>query len=140
VPAEVRGDGAGATVEALATRDEDSAALDVLVWNGTLDQSKIDGAPALDRTVTVEVTGLPPGARYDVASRQVDESHGNIRRVWKDLGGGDWPDAAQWKTLRAADTLPTAVLEPVTAGADGTAAVTVTVPMPGIRLLRLARR
>lgn len=143
VPAVTEGDGAEATVQALATRGGaagSTATVDVLVWNGTLDQSKIDGAAELDRTVTVDVTGLHPGARYTLSSWQVDETHGNIRRVWDDLGGGDWPDDTQWQALRAADTLPADELPPVTADADGAASVTVTVPMPGIRLLRLERR
>jgi xylan 1,4-beta-xylosidase len=111
----------------------------VLVWNGTLDQSKIDGAAILDRTVTVEVTGLEPGT-YSVASTRVDAEHANVSRVWDDLGGGDWPTDEQWDTLRAADTLPIEYLADVAVGADGTASVTVEVPMPGIRSLRLTRR
>ncbi len=139
VPSVVSGDGAEALVESLATRADDGSTVDVLVWNGTLDQSKTDGAAALDRSVTVEVNGLTPGGRYTVGSRRVDEEHANIQRVWNGLGGGDWPDAGQWEALRAADSLPVEDLPAVTAAEDGTASVTVDVPMPGIRFLRLAR-
>jgi xylan 1,4-beta-xylosidase len=137
IPATVTGDGAEAMVEALATKTATTA--DVLVWNGTLDQSKIDGASILDRAVTVEVTGLDAGT-YSVQSTQVDAEHANVSRAWADLGGGDWPTNEQWDTLRAADTLPSEYLANVAVDADGTASVTVEVPMPGIRSLRLTRQ
>ncbi|RYJ24630.1 beta-xylosidase [Streptomyces sp. L-9-10] len=139
IPAAVGGDGAGALVESLATRAEDGSTVDVLLWNGTLDQSKIDGAAVLDRAATVRVTGLEPGAVHTVESRRVDEHHANIQAVWKDLDGGDWPDDQQWRKLRAADELPVETLAPVTADAEGTAVLTVELPNPGIRFLRLAR-
>ncbi|HEX6352408.1 GH39 family glycosyl hydrolase [Actinophytocola sp.] len=137
VPAVCAGDGGGSLVEALATRA--ASTVDVLVWNGTLDQSKIDGAPDLDRAVTVTVTGLEPGT-YTVRSTRVDEHHANIGRAWRELGGGDWPDDEQWITLRAADSLPIEYLAEVGVGDDGLASITVQLPMPGIRSVRLARR
>ncbi len=137
VPAQASGDGAEALVEAIATATPDS--VDVLVWNGTLDQSKIDGAAVLDRTVTVAVSGLAPGT-YEVSERRVDADHANIARVWADLDGDDWPTESQWAALRAADTLPVEYRPEVTAEADGTASVAVTIPMPGISFVRLTRR
>jgi xylan 1,4-beta-xylosidase len=137
VPAVCTGDGGESLVEALATRGDDT--VDVLVWNGTLDQSKIDGMSGLDRAVTVTVTGLEPGT-YDMMSARVDELHANIGRVWRALDHGDWPDAEQWRILRTADSLPIEYLAKVTVGDDGVASVTVELPMPGIRSLRLTRR
>ena len=137
IPASVTGDGAEAMVEALATKTPST--VDVLVWNGTLDQSKIDGAAILDRTATVELAGLEPG-RYSVASGRVDEGHANVKRTWSLLDGGDWPTDDQWEALRDADSLPIEYLADVEVGADGNASVTVEVPMPGIRSLRLTRR
>lgn len=64
IPAAVTGDGAEALVESLSTRADDGSTVDVLVWNGTLDQSKIDGHAPLDRTVTVRINGLEPGTGY----------------------------------------------------------------------------
>jgi xylan 1,4-beta-xylosidase len=113
--------------------------VDVLVWNGTLDQSKIDGAPELDRTVTVDVSGLDPGT-YTVLSSRIDEHHGNIGRVWRALGGGDWPTDEQWLMLHTSDTLPIEYLAEVAVDAEGVASVAVELPMPGIRSLRLTRR
>lgn len=139
VPAHVTGDGAEALVEALATRVDDASVLDVLVWNGTLDQTNTDGSAALDRTAEVRVTGLAAGASYDVSVCRVDETHSSIRSVWNDLGGGDWPDEQQWAKLRAADRLSEQPLPRMTADADGTVILTVDLPMPGIRALRLTR-
>lgn len=136
IPATCTGDGGGSLVEALATRTEDS--VDVLVWNGTLDQSKIDGADALARHVTVTVSGLAPGT-YAVESARVDEEHANIGRVWRDLSGRDWPAEDEWVTLRSTDTLPIEYLAKVAVGDDGVASVAVELPMPGIRSLRLTR-
>jgi xylan 1,4-beta-xylosidase len=137
VPATCDGDGGESLVEAIATRMPRS--VDVLVWNGTLDQSKIDGTPALDRAVTVAVTGLESGT-YTVMSTRVDEHHANIGRAWRELGGADWPDDEQWITLRTTDTLPIEYLAEVAVGVEGVASVAVELPMPGIRFLRLTRR
>lgn len=137
VPATCVGDGGGSLVEALATRTDD--AVDVLVWNGTLDQSKIDGAAELGRDVTVTVSGLAPGT-YTVESARVDERHANIGGVWRELSDADWPTAEQWATLRSSDTLPIEYLAKVAVGDDGVASVAVELPMPGIRSLRLTRQ
>jgi xylan 1,4-beta-xylosidase len=75
-----------------------------------------------------------------VASGRVDEAHANVAHTWSLLGGGDWPTDDQWEALRDADSLPIEYLADVEVGADGNASVTVEVPMPGIRSLRLTRR
>lgn len=136
VPVECTGDGAESHVEALATRTDET--VDVLVWNGVLDQSKIDGAAELARTVTVAVSGLAPGT-YSVESARVDATHANIAAIWESMGGGDWPTATQWDELRTTDGLPIEYLAEETVGDDEVATVTVEVPMPGIRSLRLTR-
>jgi xylan 1,4-beta-xylosidase len=137
IPATCTGDGGGSLVEALATRA--GSGVDVLVWNGTLDQSKIDGSAGLGRDVTVAVSGLTPGT-YTVESARVDDEHANIGRVWREIGGGDWPDAEQWAALHSSDGLRSEYLSEVTVGDDGVASIAVQLPMPGIRSLRLTRR
>ena len=135
VAAEVTGDVAG--VEVWAARSAERVG--VLVWNGTLDQSQAGGEPLLDRSVTVTVAGLPAGT-HTVRHQRIDESHTNIRAVWRDLGGdAAWPDAGQWKRLHAADTLaefspPQRVRtsgEPVTFRFG--------LPMPGVSYLEFTR-
>ncbi|MGH3309673.1 MAG: GH39 family glycosyl hydrolase, partial [Streptomyces sp.] len=69
----------------------------------------------------------------------VDQEHSHIKAVWDELDGGDWPDEQQWERLRAADRLSETSLEAVTADSDGTVSLTVDLPMPGIRALRLTR-
>jgi xylan 1,4-beta-xylosidase len=134
------GDGGGSLVEAVAATDTDGSH-SVMVWNLTLDQTKAAGAPALSRSVAVEVSGLTPGATYRLVHERVDEEHSNIASVWRRLreNGQRWPDDAQWETLRDADRLEH--LEPersVTADDAGAVRVETVLPMPAMSLLTLA--
>jgi len=69
----------------------------------------------------------------------VDERHSNIRAAWEAMGGGDWPDAAQWERLHAADRLE--LLEPerevVVADGGGSLTLEFALPMPSISLVEL---
>jgi xylan 1,4-beta-xylosidase len=136
IAAELTGDGAGSLVEAWATRDGAGGRVAVAVWNGTLDQAKADGDPALDRTVRLAVDGLAPGP-HTVRHRRVDATHSNIARHWH---GGEWPaDAAAWSELRERDHLDE--LEPertVDVGADGRLELAFDLPMPSISLVEVA--
>ena len=129
---ELHGDGAEALVDAWATRAA-AGGLDVLLWNGTLDQSKAGGDPLLDRTVRVTLDGLAPG-RYTATLARVDEQHSNLAALWRDEA--DWPDAVGWERLRAADRLDEEALADLDAG-DGSGALAIELPMPGIARLRL---
>ena len=102
------------------------------LWNGTLDQSKVDGSALLDRQVSLSLTGLPEGA-WTVREYRVDAEHSNIAGVWGRLGAGaDWPDDDQWAALRDADRL--AVREyPL----DGS--VVVDLPSPSVVLVEVVR-
>ncbi|HEX6076345.1 MAG TPA: xylan 1,4-beta-xylosidase [Micromonosporaceae bacterium] len=129
------GDGAGSLVEAWAGRDPDGRVC-VLVWNGTLDQSKADGAPILDRDVTLRISGLT-SRRYRMRHLRVDHDHSNIQAAWQRLGGGAWPDNGQWAALRAADRFesyePDRPVEPD----GGLVEHRFPLPMPGVTLLEL---
>jgi xylan 1,4-beta-xylosidase len=134
------GDGGGSLVEAVAGSSGDGVTT-VALWNLTLDQSKATGDPALDRDVTVTVTGLTPGAAYSLTHERVDADHSNIAAVWGSLreDGQAWPTEEQWATLREADRLEE--LDPtttVTADTEGVVHVTTTMPMPSMSLLTLA--
>ncbi len=132
---DVDGDVAG--VESWAARGE--GRVGVLVWNGTLQQSQAGGEPLLNRSVTVTVADLPAG-EYEVRHHRIDESHSNIRAVWRHVGGdAEWPTGEQWDELRAADALaefapPQRVRtsgEPVTFRFG--------LPMPGVSYLEFVR-
>lgn len=134
LPAAVTGDGAESLVETWAARHDDGV-VTVLVWNGTLDQSKADGDQRLDRNVQVQTRGLTPG-QYRVRHWRIDHEHSNIRRVWQDLDGGDWPAGDQWQSLRAHNTLDEYGPERVVSAIDGTFTVDFPLPMPGVSFLR----
>ena len=131
--ASLSGDGAGGLVETWATRDDDGRVA-IAIWNGTLDQTKADGDPLLDRTVRLAVNGLEPGT-FTVRHRRVDATHSNIAAHWT---GGDWPDDAGWQRLADADRLDE--LEPDRTAAvagDGRLRLEFALPMPSISLIEL---
>lgn len=76
----------------------------MLVWNGTMDQTKQDGSPLLGRRLELRLEGLT-APRYQREHLRVDQEHSNVSRTWAALGSGAWPDAAGWQRLRAADRL-----------------------------------
>jgi xylan 1,4-beta-xylosidase len=132
----VEGDGAGALVDAWATRADDGR-IAIAAWNGTLDQSKAAGAQALDRDLTVHIDGLQTGTRYTLRHHRLDATHSNILAVWERLGSPDWPDEVGWHALRDADRLEE--LEPAReVVVDGRSIdVAFTLPMPSVSLLEL---
>ena len=136
---DVRGDGAGGLVEALAARHDDGRT-GIAVWNVTLDQSKIAGDPLLDRVIRVRVAA-PPRATYTVRHYRIDEGHSNVVAAWERMrGGAPWPDDAQWAALRELNTLD----EPgpprqQAAGADGVLELAFELPMPAVSYLELVR-
>jgi xylan 1,4-beta-xylosidase len=138
LPVSVRGDGAGGLVEALAARHDDGR-IGVLAWNVTLDQSKIAGAPLLDRAVRLRVA-VPPGAAYTVRHYRIDEEHSNVVPAWERMrGGAPWPTPDQWARLRELNTLDE--LRPpsqVTADGGGMLEFGFDLPMPAVSYLELA--
>ncbi len=131
----VAGDGAESMVQAIATRDV-AGMIQVLVWNGTMDQTKQDGTPLLGRQVRLGIEGLAT-SRYTHEHLRVDRDHSNVSRAWAALGSPDWPDEAGWAHLRAADRL--VELEPSrpVEAAGGHLAIDFEIPMPGVSLVRL---
>jgi len=126
VEARLEGDGAGSLVECWATRSDDGT-VQILLWNGTLEQAKLIGDPLLDRAVRVRVPG-----DYDASVARIDFQHSNIARHW--TGERDWPTKAEWEELRAADVLDE---EPLGAVHDE---IEVLLPMPGVAGIRLTPR
>ncbi len=104
----------------------------------TVDVSKADGDALLDRGVSLTLRCLP-GDRYRLRHRRLDETHSNLVRRWRQLGGGaDWPDADGWETLAATDTLDELEPERTLTTADRGLKLAFELPMPGISLIELA--
>ncbi len=135
LPVRLAGDGAGSLVEAWAARDP-SGTLGVLVWNGTLDHARAGGWSMLDRRVTVRVAGLPD-RRYSLRHWRVDEGHSNIAATWRGLGGGDWPDEAGWRALRAADRIEELARPRRVVTSAGGLEESFDLPNPGVSYLEL---
>jgi xylan 1,4-beta-xylosidase len=131
------GDGAGGLVDAWASRDVDGR-LAILVWNGTLDQSKTAGDTRLDRDIRLIVDGLPHG-RATVRHHRVDADHSNVSATWANAGNGDWPDATSWSRLRAADRLEELGPARSEVVADGRVTLEFELPMPSISLVEVLR-
>jgi xylan 1,4-beta-xylosidase len=131
----LRGDGAGSLVEAWAARREDGT-VTVLVWNGTLDQSKAGGCAALDRQIDLRVDGIGDGPHF-VRHWRVDATHSNVAATWAALRQDDaaWPDDAQWEHLRSRDVVDE--YEPGRQLDGDSVELTFPLPMPGISYLEI---
>jgi xylan 1,4-beta-xylosidase len=138
VATSIRGDGAGSLVEALAATGPDGL-LQILVWNGTLDQTKANGETLLGRTLRLRVAGLRPG-RYRQEHLRVDAGHSNVTANWASIGSPDWPDSQQWAVLREHDRLDPLVELAIVDVAGGELSLEFQLPMPAISLLRLSRQ
>lgn len=132
VQCDLLGDGAGSLVDAWVSRKPDGT-IDILAWNGTLDQSKSQGDPLLARHLEVRIEQLTKRA-YQCSLARVDAVHSNIANHWKSEDA--WPTVEQWVKLRAADVLDEHPLPDIFPH-NGTAHVDFALPMPGVVRLRL---
>ena len=98
LPLSLDGDGAGTLVDGWAARGPDGA-IDVLLWNATLDQSKASGDPLLDRTVDDRrpADGPRDARARGRAALQPRRATGTRERPW--------PTETELAELRAADRL-----------------------------------
>jgi len=118
---DLSGDGAGSLVDGWATRGDDGT-LQVLLWNATLDQSKVAGDALLDRRIRLEVDGGP----YRATVARIDRDHASVADRYR---GGDWPTEEEWAELREADRLVEERLDELE----------LDLPMPGVARVRLER-
>ena len=130
---DMTGDGARTLVDAWVTR-HDNGTVDVLIWNGTMNQHQQSGYPWLDRTVKVQLSHLKPGA-YRVALARVDQGHSNIIRAWNETK--DWPNELEWQQLQALDRLDEVTVHSHLALEQDTFYFAFDLPMPGVARLRL---
>lgn len=129
---DLQGDGAGSLVDAWATR-KPGGSIDILAWNGTLDQSKVQGSPLLNRRLNITIEQLEDRT-YHCSLARIDASHSNIAAHWQ--SDRDWPAPEQWERLHAAGKLDEQSL-PEVKPADGVARFDLELPMPGVIRLRL---
>ena len=129
----VSGDGADVLVEAWATKRDDGT-VDVLVWNGTINADLMNGEPRLERHMTLRIGGLDEPA-YEVKLARVDAKHSNILADYP--ADVEWPDAALWHQLRAADRLDDERL-PDVQPESGATQLDFTLPMPAVARIRLS--
>ena len=127
---ELGGDGAASLVDAWAARREDGT-IDILAWNGTLQQAKADGDALLDRTLRVSVDGLD--GRWEASVARVDREHSNLAARWD--RSRDWPTTEEWEALRAEDRLDEEEL-----GTLDRVELEMLLPQPGVLRLRLRPR
>jgi xylan 1,4-beta-xylosidase len=121
-----------ALAKVLATRRADGV-IDVLIWNGTVNAELITGDSRLDRRLDLLIAGLPD-TDYHATLTRVDETHSNILAGYPaDVA---WPDEQLWQQLRARDELFSDELAPLTPS-EGSASLSLELPMPGIARLRL---
>ena len=133
VTVELEGDGASSVVDAWVSRDG-SGQIDVVAWNGTLDQSKRDGAAILDRRLVLHLEGLE-ASTYDVRLARIDNDHSNLAARWN--GAGAWPADHEWASLAGEDRLDEEELAPLRPDAGG-GQLELDLPMPGVARVRLS--
>jgi len=131
---EATGDGADSLVEAVAAHDEEGR-VSVIVWNATLDQTRMEGRTNLARHVHLHVAGLRQG-RHLLRHRRIDASHSNIIDVWERIrADADWPTDAQWEQLARANTLDDLDSPQTIEITDGSYRIDFDLPMPGVSAL-----
>jgi xylan 1,4-beta-xylosidase len=132
VQLDLQGDGAGSLVDAWATR-KPGGSIDILAWNGTLDQSKVQGSPLLNRRLDITIEQLEDRT-YHCSLARIDANHSNVAAHWQ--SDRDWPTSEQWEQLHAADKLDEQSL-PDVKPVDGVVHFDLELPMPGVVRLRL---
>ncbi|TCM48018.1 xylan 1,4-beta-xylosidase [Kribbella sp. VKM Ac-2568] len=133
LPVSIEGDGGGSLIEAWASRDRDRIA--VLLWNLTLDQTKVDGSADLTRKVKLALPSVDPSWQVTATSLtpglRADEGSGDLAAEAAALEVGDWPTAEQWVELAELSKLRT---EPLARDGDE---VTLTLRMPSAVLIEV---
>jgi xylan 1,4-beta-xylosidase len=131
------GDGFGGLVKSVATRFDDGS-VSILMENATQQHARMAGDAALARHVTMTVTGLAAGKRYQVEHDRIDNTHSNVYGAWQSMGSPAWPDAAQMAVLHQRDALQTLTpLAAMTANARGEITLDFDMPMPAVSFIRL---
>lgn len=132
VQLDLQGDGAGSLVDGWASC-KPGGAIDLLLWNGTLNQALVAGNDLLNRHLLVRIEQLA-APLYRGSLARIDAAHSNIAARWSPEQ--DWPTPEEWETLRKVDTLDETPL-PALSPLAGSVSLTLDLPMPGILRVRL---
>ncbi|MBB6142732.1 xylan 1,4-beta-xylosidase [Silvibacterium bohemicum] len=132
-----QGDGFDGLVKGVATRATDGS-VSLLIDNATQQHAKAAGDPALARHLTLAITGLVPGNRYQIEHDRIDNEHSNVYGAWQTMGSPQWPDQSQMAVLHQRDQLQTLVpLSTSTATAQGVITLDFDMPMPAVSFVKL---
>lgn len=85
-------------VNALAARGD--RRITALVWNYHDDE-----ALATDKTIDLQMAGLPAGQRVLLTHYRIDQNHSNSYTVWRAMGSPQSPGSEQYDALRSAGQL-----------------------------------
>ena len=119
-------------VDALAARGDHSVA--VLAWN-----YQDDEASAADRSVQLNVAGLPGGAkRILLRHYRIDRGHSNSYTLWKAMGAPQEPSLDQYEALKAAGQLQLVESPRWVESKDGTARLDFALPGESVSLVELS--
>jgi xylan 1,4-beta-xylosidase len=101
-----------ATVGAMVTRHAQTGLVTAIAYNypkemkealpktATVEDADRIVASGSPRDLTIDLTGLPPGAVFTLET--LDATHGNVVEVWEKMGKPDPPDPAETAALKAA--------------------------------------
>lgn len=129
------GDGFGGLVQACAVKSDDGR-VKIVVSNAARESSQAGGNPELDREVTLKVSGLAPGTKYQLRHFRVDNTHTNIHAQWISMGKPAWPKPVPLAELRHRDLLELFEDDKeITVGNEGAVELQFALPMPGLSLL-----
>jgi xylan 1,4-beta-xylosidase len=122
--------GAQSDVSALATREDDEAA--VMVWN-----YHDDDLPAPDALVGVEIDNIP-ASRVLLHHYRIDEEHSNAYTTWLEMGAPQQVTRGQYEELEKSGKLEMLDAPKYIDTIDGTATIQFELPRKGVSLLHLS--
>lgn len=120
---------------------DDGGGIQVIVYNG-----QNPGAGPSDGTyytetgpaeIGITLTNLDPNVSYDVREYRIDDTHGNVYKMWQDMGRPKMADLteADWQSFRDNMESPEESVGDALCGS--TLSKTVSLPSPGVYFLTL---
>jgi len=122
--------GPEADISAMATRDENEAA--VMVWN-----YHDDDLPAPDAEIVLGISGIPAN-RVLVHHYRIDEDHSNAYTTWLEMGAPQQVTREQYGTLEADGKLELLDAPVYVDATDGSVTIDFDLPRTGVSLLTLS--